>query len=143
MVHVFETVTLSAGPDEVWAVVGDFNGLSNWHPAIANSNIRDGATADQVGAIRELALENGASVVETQTDRSEDGRTYTYDFVESPFPITNYLATVRVRRGAEEGQSVVEWESNFDTPPEAETEMKEAISGVYTSGFGALKERFG
>ena len=143
MVHVFETITLNASPDDVWAFIGDFGMLHSWHPMVDSCQMRDNAPSDQVGNIRELVLANGAPVVETLTERSDDGRTYSYDFVEVPFPITNYLSTIRVRRGDGDGRSVVEWEANFDTPAEAETELTGVIKGVYTSGFGALKEQFG
>ena len=143
MVHVLETITLAANPDAVWSVIGDFGTLHDWHPMIAECRMRDNAPSDQIGGIRELSLANGARVVETLTARSEDGRSYSYDFVESPFPISNYLSTIRVRRGEEDGQSVIEWEAEFETPPEAEQEMAGAISAVYTSGFEALAARFG
>ena len=143
MVHVFETITLNASPDDVWAAIGDFGALHSWHPMVDTCAMRDGAPSDGIGNVRELVLANGAPVVESLKDRSEDGRTYSYDFVEVPFPITNYLSTIRVRRGDEDGKAVVEWESNFDTPSEAETELTDVITGVYTSGLGALNEKFG
>ena len=143
MVHVFETMTLNAGPDDVWSAIGDFGTLHAWHPMVDTCEMRDGAASDGVGNIRELVLANGAPVVESLRDRSEDGRTYSYDFIEVPFPITNYLSTIRVRRGAADGQSVVEWESNFDTPSDAESELTGVITGVYTSGLRALRDKFG
>jgi len=33
-----------------WARVRDFNGLPNWHPAIADSRIEGGEPADKIGA---------------------------------------------------------------------------------------------
>ena len=143
MVHVFETIALNAGPDDVWSAIGDFGALDSWHPMVEKCQMRDNAPSDQLGAIRELKLVTGAPVVESLTARSEDGRTYSYDFVEVPFPISNYLSTIRVRRGPEPGLSLVEWESNFDTPAETEADLTSLITKVYTSGFQALKERFG
>ena len=143
MVHVFETATLNASPNDVWSAIGDFGALHSWHPMVDSCAMRDGTPSDGIGNIRELVLANGAAVVESLKDRSEDGRSYSYDFVEVPFPITNYLSTIRVKPGASDSQAIVEWESNFNTPPEAEEELTGVVTGVYTSGLGALKERFG
>ena len=47
--HVTKTVTINAPADKVWNLVKDFNGLNNWHPAVAKDDIVEG-TNNTVGA---------------------------------------------------------------------------------------------
>ena len=39
MPRVYVSTVVNARSDRVWARVRDFNGLPNWHPAIAESRI--------------------------------------------------------------------------------------------------------
>ena len=39
MPRVYVSTVVNARNDRVWARVRDFNGLPNWHPAIAESRI--------------------------------------------------------------------------------------------------------
>ena len=48
MVRVSVSSVLDAPPDAVWSRVRDFNGLPQWHPAIADSRIENGEPADKV-----------------------------------------------------------------------------------------------
>ena len=42
MARVYVSTVVNARNDRVWARVRDFNGLPNWHPAIAESRIEGG-----------------------------------------------------------------------------------------------------
>ena len=59
MARVYTSSVINASAARVWARVRDFNGLSNWHPAIAESRIENGEPADKVGCIRNFSLRNG------------------------------------------------------------------------------------
>jgi len=59
MARVYTSSVINASATRVWARVRDFNGLSNWHPAIAESRIENGDPADKVGCIRNFSLRNG------------------------------------------------------------------------------------
>ena len=52
MARVYTSSVINASAARVWARVRDFNGLSNWHPAIAESRIENGEPADKVGCVR-------------------------------------------------------------------------------------------
>jgi mxaD protein len=55
-----ETVTIKAPAAKVWALVGDFNGMPKWHPAVKESKIeeKDGST------FRTLTLQDGGTILE-------------------------------------------------------------------------------
>ena len=52
MANLVRTVKLSASADEVWARIGPFGGLADWHPAI-DSCTQEG---QGVGAVRTLRI---------------------------------------------------------------------------------------
>ena len=54
MVRVYVSTVVNARNDRVWARVRDFNGLPNWHPAIAESRIEGGEPADKIGCVRDF-----------------------------------------------------------------------------------------
>ncbi len=57
MVKVYTSSVIDAPAAEIWGRIRDFNGLPNWHPAIADSRIELQQPADKVGCIRNFTLE--------------------------------------------------------------------------------------
>ena len=64
MARVFVSSVVNTRTDRVWARVRDFNGLPNWHPAIAESRIEGGEPADKIGCVRDFRLRNGDRIRE-------------------------------------------------------------------------------
>lgn len=134
-----------ASADQVWQVVRDFNGLSNWHPAIASSEIEGGGSGQEVGAVRRLGLADGGSVAERLLVLDDDDRTYTYAFTDAgPFPVRSYRSTIRVAPITATGQTFVEWWAWFDSDADVEEQMTSTYAnGVYAAGIAALANQFG
>lgn len=140
MAKVVVNGTIPAPAARVWEVAGDFGRIAEWVPALASSELKDGATGSQVGDVRQCQLDGGPSLNETQTARSDTDRTYTYAIPESPLPMKNYESTIQLHEQGE--QTVLEWSSTFDADPGAEEEVKGMISGVYQAGIASLRQRF-
>ena len=121
----------------VWSVIGGFNGLPDWHPAVEKSETKteDGAR------IRTLSLAGGGRIVERLESADENERSYTYSLLSGPLPVADYTATIRVR-DAGSGCSI-EWSSEFTPSGAPENEAVAAIRGVYETGFENLKKMFG
>ncbi len=64
MARVYVSTVVNARNDRVWARVRDFNGLPNWHPAIAESRIEGGEPSDKIGCVRDFRLRNGDRIRE-------------------------------------------------------------------------------
>ena len=64
MARVYVSTVVNVRHDRVWARVRDFNGLPNWHPAIAESRIEGGEPADKIGCVRDFTLRNGDRIRE-------------------------------------------------------------------------------
>ena len=143
MVSVFVSSVLNAPPEEVWALIRDFNGLPQWHPGIAKSRIEDGKAADQVGCIRTFVLHDGGVIREQLLTLSDVEFTCTYAILESPMGVDNYVATLRLVPITDGGRCYIEWTADFDAPLGEEEALEQQIGdGVFQGGFDALKERF-
>ncbi|MFQ6018433.1 MAG: SRPBCC family protein [Kiloniellaceae bacterium] len=124
--------------ENIWKLIGGFNALPDWHPAIAKSEIEtEGNTT-----LRRLSLVGGGEILEKLEQSDEDERLYSYSILNSPLPVANYTGTIRVRE-AEGGGCSIEWSSEFEPSGAAEGDAVKAIEGVYQAGFENLKKMFG
>lgn len=117
MARSYYSTVLNVPAQQLWEVLRDFNGLATWfRPAVTHSHIEDGLTGTTVGAVRCFQL-GQQRIRERLLALSEVTRSYSYEFVEpAPFPVTGYLATLRVTPVTESTQSLVEWWTDFDAP---------------------------
>jgi hypothetical protein len=144
MARVYVSSVLSAPAAKVWARVRDFNGLPNWHPAIAESRIENGDPADKVGCIRNFSLRNGDRLREQLLGLSDYDMFCTYSILDSPMPLTNYVATLRLTPVTDQDRTFIEWSADFDCAPDKEQDLVSGIGGgVFQGGFDALKRAFG
>ena len=144
MAKVFRSSVVNAPADAVWDTIRDFNGLPTWLPPVAASEIRGGGPSDQPGCVRVLTLGDGAQVVETLLELSDENRSHTYKIIESPLGVSNYVATLSVTP-ADGNRSNVQWAAEFDADPGQDGEERADFIGtnVFQVGLDALKERFG
>ena len=144
MARVYTSSVINASAARVWARVRDFNGLSNWHPAIAESRIENGEPADKVGCVRNFSLRNGDRLREQLLGLSDFDMFCTYSILDSPMPLTNYVATLRLTPITDNDRTFIEWSAEFDCAPDKEGELVSNIGGgVFQGGFDALKRAFG
>src|SRR5215475_6680940 len=122
------TSKLSA--DALWAKIGDFCGISKWHPAVEKCEL----SAD--GKTRTLALKGGGTIVEALVKMDAAGRSYTYSILSGPLPVANYTSTISV--AADGAGSMVTWIGNYDAKGANDADAKKTIDGVYDSGLKAL-----
>ncbi len=127
---------LNVAPEEVWKLIGGFNALPDWHPAIENSEL------EEEGSMRRLSLAGGGTIVEKLVKLDDKERVYSYSIIDSPLPVTNYEATIRVKDDGE-GNTTLEWSSEFEAEGAAENEAMDVIAGIYQAGFDNLKMMFG
>lgn len=137
MAKVSASTVLPVSADMVWSMVGRFNALADWHPAIEKSEEK------QVKGvrIRTLSLAGGGEVVERLESADDGARTYSYSILESPLPVESYQASITVR-AANAGCSV-EWASEFEPKGASEGDAMTAIRGIYEAGFENLRKMYG
>jgi hypothetical protein len=136
MAEVALKTHVKASANQVWGIVGKFNGMPAWHPLVQESTLDDG------GKVRTLTLPDGSKVIEELHDTDEGGHTLTYAILDSPLPVENYVSTIKVIPDADDGGCTVEWSSSFD-PSGEENAAIDAIHGVYQAGLENLVKMFG
>ena len=144
MARVFVSTVIGASAERVWERIRDFNGLPKWHPRIRDSRIEDALPADKVSCIRNFNLQNGDNIREQLLGMSDYDMFTTYAILESPMPLTDYVATLRLTPITDGERTFVEWSAEFNCAPEDESDLVAGISGnVFQGGFDALKRHFG
>jgi mxaD protein len=144
---VTQTIEINAPVGKVWAAIKDYDGLHKWHPGFSKAEIVKGSN-NTPGAVRALTIKDGPTFTEELLEFSEKTHSYKYRIIESPLPLQDYVATVKVAPRGEGGTTLVTWVGNFkrknpaDNPPEAESDAGavKLITGVYTSGLENLKK---
>ena len=92
--------------------------------------------------MRRLSLAGGGTVVEKLERLDDSERVYSYSIIDSPLPVSNYTATICVKKNGE-GKTTVEWSSEFEAEGAAENEAMDVIADIYQAGFDNLKKMFG
>jgi carbon monoxide dehydrogenase subunit G len=137
MAKVSVSVDLDAGADVVWELLGDFNGLHQWHPAIAASRVEVHGGREQ----RILSVTGGDRIIEQLEEHDPEARRYVYTLVEGPMPVADYRSTLEVIPLEGERSRVV-WSGRFDAAGVTESEAEKVIESVYQTGLDALKLKF-
>ncbi|MEL6241148.1 MAG: SRPBCC family protein [Pseudomonadota bacterium] len=140
MVKVVRSTVLDQPLEAVWDVLRDFNGHDRWHPAIAASQVERGHSSDRVGCVRRFKLYDGAELREQLLTLSDLETTYSYCLLDTPIPLFNYVAHVRLFPVTDGDQTFWEWESRFDTPKGQEDDLADMVgSNIYDAGFEAIR----
>ena len=144
MIKVYVSSVIDASADAVWQHIRDFNGLPQWHPAIADSRIENNEVSDRVGCIRHFHTRDGGLIRERLLALSDCDFSCVYEILESPMGVDNYVATVKLTPITDGNRSFAEWSAEFDCAEGRERELTETIgNGVFQGGFDALKRHFG
>jgi hypothetical protein len=135
----YYSVVLSHPAADVWSVIRPFDNYG-WAGVPGETIIEDGRRGDQVGAVRRFA--NGDKLIrQILLAHSDQDRAYTYAFCDAPpFPVRNYIATIRITPVTEDDRAFVEWWATFDC---AEADLDRWTRYFAEEGFarwlGALK----
>jgi len=144
MARVFVSSVIDAPAAKVWERVRDFNGLPRWHPRIRDSRIENGEPSDRIGCVRDFHLQNGDRIREKLLGLSDYDMFCTYAILESPMPLTNYVANLRLTPVTDGERTFAEWTAEFDCEPEVAEDLVNGIgANVFQGGFDALKRHFG
>lgn len=146
---VIREVIIKAEPAKVWAMVKDFGGIHQWHPAVESTKTETKADQDGVELPhRLLTLKGGGTILEKQTISSDADMKLEYKIVEGVLPVSGYRAVMQVKAGPAEGETTVTWTGRFynkanDVNPKPgednETAIK-AVEAVYDAGLPNLKK---
>ncbi|WP_036257783.1 SRPBCC family protein [Methylocapsa aurea] len=132
---VMDRIEINATADAVWAAIGDFCGIQNWHPAVASCEVE----SDGKARIRTVILKDGGKLVEKEINRNNLGRAYSYKGVETPLPVEHYAATIKVLPIGKTKVNVL-WMSAFK-PIGPGAAAEKSVSDLYVAGLKGLKAK--
>ncbi|WP_296573142.1 SRPBCC family protein [Phreatobacter sp.] len=140
MPKVVRSTIINAPVDALWAVLRDFNGHDQYHPIVAASAIERGHPSDRIGCVRRFTLQDGSELREQLLSLSDLEMTYSYCLLDTPIPLFNYVAHIRLLPVTDGNRSFWHWESRFTTPPGREAELAETVGNdVYSAGMEAVR----
>jgi uncharacterized protein YndB with AHSA1/START domain len=142
MVRIYVSSVIDAPADTVWSRIRDFNALPAWHPGIADSRIENSEPSDRVGCIRHFHTRDGGMLRERLLGLSDYDYSQTYEILESPMGVANYVATLKLTPITDGQRTFAEWSAEFDCEEGRERELTDQISGVFSGGFDGLKRHF-
>jgi hypothetical protein len=132
------TETIAAPADDVWRIISDFAGIEP-NEMISGCSVE----GEGVGAVRTIGLTRGGEIIERLESHDDGARVFTYAIInDSPLPVKNYLATVKVV-DAGAGSATVEWSSTFDAAGAPEDDVIKLIEGVYKGGIQRTRNKLG
>ena len=79
MTTVKETVSLNASSTDIWSVIGGFESVDSWHPAIAACD----TVLEGEASIRHLTLADGSKIVERLDSHDDEAKTYVYTILDA------------------------------------------------------------
>ncbi|MEO3415088.1 SRPBCC family protein [Roseovarius sp. CAU 1744] len=136
--HVFRSMILDAPIGTVWDAVRRFDGVARWNPGVSAARMETGDAATP-GSIRRLDIVDGTVFRETLLELSDLRHFYTYDILESPLPVRNYISTHRFLPVTATNQTLGIWESRFECEAEVADEMGRIVGDdIYVGGMTGL-----
>jgi hypothetical protein len=117
MPKAFYSIVLEHPAEDVWKVIRPFDHYG-WAGVEGETIIEEGKARDQVGAVRRFI--NGETTIrQVLLAHSDADRCFSYAFcAPSPFPVENYIATLRVVPVTADNRALVEWSATFDCEAE-------------------------
>jgi hypothetical protein len=129
---VTDRIDLTAEPDKVWALIGDFGG--SWHPLIAHIKLIGGG----IGQLRVIETIDGKQIIERLDAIDNSARFYRYTGI-SGIPASEYTAKLEVRpKGA---GSSVEWSAQYLPKGQGDVVVRTIISTLFRTALESLKSR--
>jgi uncharacterized protein YndB with AHSA1/START domain len=126
---------LAAPIERVWACFADFGDLSAWAPG----RTRVPVEGRGVGAVRTVEGDGAPRVRERLEAYDPAAHTFSYAMLESPFPFTDYVATVRLR-DLGGGRTAIDWTSTLEPRGVSGAEAAQIVEGIYRVFIARLKE---
>jgi hypothetical protein len=132
-----EEAKVEAERKALWAKIGGWCAIADWHPAIAKcESSKDGdvefrtLTLKSGGVIKEKLLETGTA-------------SYKYEIIESPLPVKNYTAMFSVTPDDDNLDEInVLWSATFDANGKEDKEARGVIDGIFKAGMESIKSQY-
>lgn len=135
-ISVRQVAKVNGNDAAVWAKIGGFCAIKDWHPALAGCE----ETKEGDATFRTLTLKDGGKIKEKLTGTSATG--YTYQIVDGPLPVKDYSASFSARADNDEpGKAIVVWSASFAAKGKPDSEARGVIEGIFKDGLKSISDR--
>jgi polyketide cyclase/dehydrase/lipid transport protein len=139
MARSYYSTVFEQPADAVWRVIRDFNNYPVWVDGAGTSHIEDGKTGESVGAIRNV-LYKDMRRRQRLLALSDTERAQTYEFAgDTPLPVQNFQATIRVTPVVDGDRAFVEWWATFDCESATREERVTFFRDAFGGWLGSLR----
>ena len=125
MTEVVVSKSINVKASTAWNKLASFRGIEDFSPIEKSETKGTGE-----GATRTCYLPDGAAIYEVLSKVDQSKMEMQYKITEGPFPITNYLSTVKVDATGDNTCKIT-WGCEFEVSDEAKAEMEKVFSGFY------------
>jgi hypothetical protein len=140
MPSVHYNALIDSNATQVWRVLKQFGGISQWHPSVLQSVIEQGLPNGLVGCIRRLNLKDGAVLRERLLAIDDSQLSFSYRFEQAPLPVDDYVMTVKLIPISDQERTVIQWLARFDNrEPDPEGQQREVIRELIVGGHHSLQ----
>ncbi len=121
----------------IWAKVGGWCAISEWHPAIAKCE----ESKEGSDEFRTLTLKDGGVIKEKLISKTD--RSYKYQIIESPLPVKNYEAQFSLTPDDDDEDEVnLVWAATYDAADgKTAKDARGVIDGIFKAGMDSLKDK--
>lgn len=142
MLNVNLSVSLASPAQKVWEVIGNFNGLPDWHPWVSRSVLEPAAP----GVGRRVTIDGGKAGSRELTERlvafDATKLEYAYTIIGGPTPFKDYVGWFRVIPNGP-AQCTFEYRGEFRAAPGfTDADAVNRIQSFYEAAIGHLPALF-
>lgn len=138
-VKVTNDIVMTANMDEVWTVISNLTNLDKLVPEIIT---RTETIGNGKGAVITLTLKsNGLKVVEKVTKLDNEKHIIVYEMLETPMPISDYKATIKIIPLKISGFKV-SFDAVFKVQEKDKEEMEKTIDNFQKTFLSNIKKTY-
>ncbi|CDN57901.1 MxaD protein (plasmid) [Neorhizobium galegae bv. officinalis bv. officinalis str. HAMBI 1141] len=137
MTKVVETRRVAEDADALWANIGKFGAVGEWHPMLAGVD----SEGEREGCLRVAKGQDGSRQTERLLETEPEHHLYRYRMEETAMPVRHYSAEFRVDDNGD-GTSTVVWSAVFEPMPDG-SKAVEVIRQFLKAGLDNISSMHG
>jgi|SRR5690554_5999350 len=143
MTRVYVSAVMPITLEQAWSVLRDFNGLPDYHPFFARSEIEEGKPADQIGCVRYFHDHDGNHIREELLTLSDREHRCCYRILEAPaLPVRGYVSEMCLKPITTSDQCFGEWWAEFEVDDADREDAMQRVSDTFRLAFEGVAKRF-
>lgn len=136
-----DSTTIAAPPSDVWNIMSDLSGIAKWAPGVTAAHFETDQTVGD-GALRWCDLENpdgSTGYVRELFSDWRDGTGFTYEVIESSFPVERIVNKLALVEQAD-NTTAVSMEMNLTPAPGMDKAQQQGLTAALTEAVAQAVE---